>query len=236
MKSIKHLARALVCTLSVGVAAGQSATNFSFSVNRAVPDGNPMGLTLATNLTVLGGNISDVTVSLDITGGFNGDLYAYLVGPNGGFAMLLNRVGVGTGSSESSFGYRDAGFNITFNDSATANGNIHDYQTVSGYAGLLNGGSWQPDGRNMDPQSSLPLFDTTSPSAFLSSFNGSNPNGTWTLFLADLSGGGQSSVVSWGLGITTVPVPEPSTLSFIVMGGLGAILVVRRQRRKTYSR
>jgi subtilisin-like proprotein convertase family protein len=233
MKSIKHLARALICTLSVGVAAGQSATNFSFSVNRAVPDGNPMGLTLATNLTVLGGNISAVTVSLDITGGFNGDLYAYLAGPNGGFAMLLNRVGVGTGSSESSFGYRDAGFNITFDDSAT-NGNIHDYQTVSGYAGLLNGGSWQPDGRNMDPQSSPSLFDTTSPSAFLSSFKGSNPNGTWTLFLADLSGGGQSSVVSWGLGVTTVP--EPSTLSFIAMGGLGAILVVRRQRRKTYSR
>ena len=233
MKSIKHLARALVCTLSVGVAAGQSANNFSFSVNQAVPDGNPMGLTLATNLTVLGGNISAVTVSLDITGGFNGDLYAYLVGPNGGFAMLLNRVGMGTGSSESSFGYRDAGFNITFNDSAT-NGNIHDYQTVSGYAGLLNGGSWQPDGRNMDPQSSPSLFDTTIPSAFLSSFNGSNPNGTWILFLVDLSSGGQSSVVSWGLGITTVP--EPSTLSFIAMGGLGAILVVRRQRRKTYSR
>jgi MYXO-CTERM domain-containing protein len=50
----------------------------------------------------------------------------------------------------------------------------------------------------------------------LGSFAGSDPNGTWTLFLADLSSGAQSTVVSWGLDIITVP--EPSTVAMGLMG------------------
>jgi subtilisin-like proprotein convertase family protein len=228
MKSIKHVFVALAWALSAGMAIGQTTTNLSFNVNQAIPDGSPLGLTLSTNLTGLSGNISDVTVSLDITGGFNGDLYAYLTGPNGGFSVLLNRVGMGTGSGESSFGYGDAGFNITLDDAATGNGNIHDYQNVSGYAALLNGGTWQPDGRDISPQSSPSLFDSTSPSAFLSSFNGNNPDGTWTLFLADLSGGGQSTVLDWSLNITTEVVPEPSAGFFI---GTGVVLLAMFRRK-----
>ena len=62
-----------------------------------MPDGTPLGLTLATNLTVgvVGASmISEVTVGVDLSGGYNGDLYASLAGTNGGFAVLLNRVGV----------------------------------------------------------------------------------------------------------------------------------------------
>ena len=39
----------------------------------------------------------------------------------------------------------------------------------------------------------------------LASFNGLDPNGSWTLALQDVSFGGQSQVMGWGLQITAVP-------------------------------
>jgi subtilisin-like proprotein convertase family protein len=190
--------------------------NFSFSPNAAVPDGNPSGLALNANVTGMNGSIADLTVSLDISGGFNGDLYAYLRGPNSGFTVLLNRTGVTAGNS---FGYDDTGFNVTFADSAAYN--IHFYQKLTSNlnaSGQLTG-DWQPDGRAIDPLSAPSLFDTTQPTSLLDSFNGTDPDGTWTLFLADLSGGGQSTVVNWSLSIETVP--EPSSCALL---GIGILL------------
>jgi subtilisin-like proprotein convertase family protein len=203
--------------------AQTSETNFTFSVNQLVPDVNVNGLSMTTNLTITGGTISDVTVSLDITGGYNGDLYAFLAGPNGGFAVLLNRVGVS--NTASSFGYGDHGFDIVLSDSAT--NDVHYYQSGS-YSLNGNGqltGMWVPDGRNIDPKSEPSLFGSTAPSALLSSFNGTDPNGGWTLFLADLSTGAQSQLVSWSLDIITVP--EPSVWAFGIMG-LGLLAGMRK--------
>jgi hypothetical protein len=89
---------------------------------KAIPVGNPTGVSVQFNVTGSTGVVSDVQVNLGITGGFNGNLYAYLTGPQGQMAVLLNRVGV-TGSNP--FGYSDAGFNITLDGNATAN--VHDY-------------------------------------------------------------------------------------------------------------
>ncbi|MGB7769566.1 MAG: PEP-CTERM sorting domain-containing protein [Verrucomicrobiia bacterium] len=204
--------------LWVSAAVAQINYNFTFPVNAAVPDGDPSGLALNDNLTGMEGAISSLAVSLNISGGFNGDLYAYLAGPNGGFAVLLNRTGVTSGNS---FGYADTGFDVTFTTSAT--NNIHFYQNLS-YDLNGNGqltGAWQPDGRAIDPLSSLSLFDTTSPTALLDSFDDTNPDGTWTLFVADLSNGGESELVNWDLDITTVPKPGVTALL-----GLGGALLL----------
>jgi subtilisin-like proprotein convertase family protein len=200
-------------------------TNFTFSVNQVVPDNDVNGLVLATNLTLSGNSITAVTVGLNVSGGYNSDLYAYLAGP-GGFAVLLNRVGVS--NTASALGYGDAGFNVTFSDAA-ANGNIHFYQNVSNPGGGQLTGIWQPDGQNIDPQSASLAFLTAPQTAMLASFNGANPNGQWELFLSDVSPGGQSTVVSWSLNITTTTVPEPSIL---VLTGLGLAGVVRMIRRR----
>jgi hypothetical protein len=47
----------------------------------------------------------------------------------------------------------------------------------------------------------------------LDSFNGLDPNGSWTLYIADVaSGGGFGTLRSWGLEITAIPEPTPAAL------------------------
>jgi subtilisin-like proprotein convertase family protein len=213
--------------------AQTSETNFMFSVNQLVPDANRNGMFMTTNLNISGGVISNVTVSLDITGGYNGDLYAFLSGPNGGFAVLLNRVGVSNDAS--SFGYGNHGFDIVLSDSAA--NDVHYYQsgsyTTNGSGQLL--GTWMPDGRNIVPQSAPSLFGSTAPTALLGSFVGTDPNGVWTLFLADLSVGAQSTMVSWSLDIITVP--EPQTWMIAGMAALfGGFMFRDRFRRSGQNR
>ena len=70
------------------------------------------------------------------------------------------------------------------------------------------------------------MLNTSARTAFLSSFNGLDPNGTWTLFIADVSGGDQSTLVSWELDITAVP--EPVTVALGIFGGLFAFLGAAR--------
>src|SRR5262249_3288675 len=144
-------------------------------------------------------SIADVNVRLNISGGWNGDLYAYLT-HSSGFTVLLNRVGV---SGSSSFGYGDSGLNVTFDDQASQSADIHFYQTVAGFkTAMLQGGTgWRPDGRNVSPLSPGATIAAASQSATLNSFYRLDPNGTWTLYLADLSGGGQATLQSWTLSI-----------------------------------
>jgi subtilisin-like proprotein convertase family protein len=222
------LAASVMALPLAGTVQGQIATTniTSTSVNSLIPDGNPTGLSSSTSISgVYSLNyITSVTVNLDITGGFNGDLYAYLAGPAGEFTVLLNRTGITSGNS---FGYSDTGFNITFSDGSP---NIHLYQNDSpsyNGGGQLTG-TWAPDGRNIDPQSAPSAFDSASPTADLSAFNGNSPNGTWTLFVADMSSGGQGTLVSWGL--TVVTVPEPQTW-VLVAGGVGVLLALNRRRK-----
>lgn len=202
----------------------QSSWNTNLTLNALIPDNDPNGFADAIPVAGLTGPIANVTVTLDITGGFNGDLYAYLAGPSGGFAVLLNRMGL---SSSNAFGYSDAGLNVTFSAGA-ANGNIHNYQNVPGYATLIsNGSDWMPDGRNMDPQSAGGAFDSAAVTANFNTFFGTDPNGTWTFFISDLSPGGQSSLAGLGLDVTVVPEPQTGVLM-----GLAALLGISRLRNR----
>jgi subtilisin-like proprotein convertase family protein len=193
----------------------------SGTLNTAVPDGNVNGLqsTLTFNDAQFT-SILDVNVRLNISGGYNGDLYVYLT-HGSGFSVLLNRTGR-TGSD--AFGYGDAGFSITLDDAASSD--IHNY---GGNGGAALTGTWQPDARNVNPATAL---NTDPRTAFLSAFNGLDPNGSWTLFVADMVGGDQSTLVSWELDITAVP--EPTTVALGIFGGLlaaGAGLRLWRRRR-----
>jgi hypothetical protein len=168
-----------------------------------------------------GGSISNVQVTLDITGGFNGDLYAYLVDPQGQMVVLLNRPGV---TSLNPFGYGDAGMNITLD--GLASNNIHDYGSTLGYN--LSGTTWAADGRNVNPQSAGGLLYGTTTTANLSLFQNTDPNGVWTFFIADLGAGGGSANLN-NVVLTIMTAPEPQT--WVMLGGGLAVLALLRQRR-----
>jgi len=218
----------LILATTTLLATAQTTTTNSFNVGTVgviIPDGNPVGRMDTFTVSGLAGAVSNVTVHIDITGGFNGDLYAYLVNPQGQLAVLLNRAGV-TGSNP--FGYSDAGFNITL---AASGNDIHYYDnytpTITG--GQLTG-TWAADGRNLNPQSSGTVFDSTIPTAGLSLYSGLNGvdlNGTWTLFVADLAaGGGSPTLNSAILSIMTVPEPQPWV---VIGGGLALLWQIRRR-------
>jgi len=137
----------------------------------------------------------------DLQEGNNGDLYAYL-SHGGQLVVLLNRVGR---DSQNEYGYLDAGFDITLSDSAMTD--VHFY---GGNNGNLVTGSYQADGRNIDPTSARALFEAgprQSTGTPLALFNGMDPNGDWVLHISDHGAVGTSTVVSWGM---TIMVPEPS--------------------------
>jgi len=225
----KTILAVVLLLLAAARLQAQTVTNsFSLTPADTIPDGNPVGLTEQFSVAGLAGTIANVQLQLDITGGFNGDLYAYLISPQGQMTVLLNRVGVDGGNP---FGYGDAGFQITLDGAATDN--VHFYQSGSyALAGGQLTGTWAADGRNIDPQSAGAAFASAATSAGLNIYNNANgaaKNGLWTLFIADLASGGGSPVLDQAvLSITTVP--EPASATVILLGGTMLWLALRRGR------
>src|SRR4051812_1403643 len=200
--------------LAVGQLCGASfATNTfvtNFTAGVSIPDFNPAGGTSSITLATPIRSIQALQVNLQIQGNFNGELYAYLV-HGSGYSVLLNRPGR---RSANLLGYGDAGLNVTFEDAAT-NGDVHVYRVkIFGDANhSLNGelsGTWAPDGRTPNPST---VLESDARTQMLSSFQGLDPNGVWTLFVADLASGNVQTLASWGLQITgTVPLSPYFTL------------------------
>ena len=220
----------IVCLLTLSLAAFADPAAYLYTTTglpATIPDNNANGYQNSFTASGIPGPIMDMTITLNLTGGFNGDLYVAL-DYNNTTAVLLNRVGL---SAVNSVGYPDSGFNITLDDSATSD--VHFYQTVS-YT--LNGsgqltGSWQPDGRLISPLSSGAAIAGATRGNTLGVFDGMDPNGTWTLFAADLSPGGISTLAGYSLAI--IAVPEPNSLALIgCVGACGWLWWRLVQRRK----
>lgn len=199
----------------------------SVSVDEVIPDGNSVGIVSTIDLRDAGLNpslasievalhISDVPGDLDYANG--GDFYAYLTSGNGGFAVLLNRIGKteanSVGSDVNGF---DVGFSLTGSD-------IH---TLDGSAALDDEGrltgEWGADGRYVDPYL---VVDTDSRTAGFDSFVGIDPNTEWTLFLADVSTGGFAQLDSWAINIAIIP--EPTSIGMMGLVVALALLIRRR--------
>ena len=204
--------------LSVSHAHGQSFVLKEFSnLTLAIPDGDPFGLSQNTDIALPAGahEIVGIQLTLDIAGGFNGDLYASLTHGNG-FAVLLNRAGR---DGANALGYDDAGFQITLADGA-GNSDVHVYRDVEG--GSLGGaaltGTWAPDGRAVDP-AQVDVGDART--ATFASFDGLDPSGRWTLYLLDGEAGDEAELRGWSLRVTYAAVPEAGA-----MVGWGAVGLV----------
>lgn len=227
MMKMKTLIRVLLVAACAWGLNAQAATTYNFNFasgfanGQDVPDGNAAGWTDSRSVSMAETVITDVNVRLNITDGYNGDLYVYLV-HSSGFSVLLNRMGRTSGDP---LGNSGSGFAIWFDDAAGVN--AHSY---------TSDGTYHVDGRTTDPANAVDT-DTPNSAVYLDSFNGLDANGTWTLFVADMSGGDdtESHIVSWELEITAVP--EPTLLALGVFGGLCATVGgVRYWRRHKRSR
>jgi len=212
MQDMKARATSLYGLLLAPILGTATASEFVREVGQLIPDNDPTGIVSVLDVSGSGLDLSKVTVSLELTGGFNGDLYAELR-HDSGFSVLLNRVGRTEGQS---FGYLDSGLSVIFDDDAP-NGDIHLYQETLEGAPLT--GLWQPDGRTSLPSATVSSDPRT---ASLANFVGVNPNGTWTLTIADHDGGGEATLVRWGIRITQVP-----ELSSQAMAAIGALILLR---------
>lgn len=188
--------------------------NGTWSVSTAIPDYNDPGFSSTKTLAVSGtATITSVMVGLVFSGGWNGDLYAYLV-HDGQISILLNRVGRTSGNPN---GFASSGMTVSLADAAPL-----DIHTALGNSGTPNG-TFQPDGRATDP---LNVLDTDARTNPLSAFNGRDASGNWTLFIADQASGEVSTIENWSLNVTTIP--EPSLLS-LALFPLGVLLLKRKR-------
>jgi len=94
----------------------------SGSGSQIIPDNTPVGAGYSINFAASGLNISDISITLNLTGGYNGDIYAYL-SHGSQIAVLFNQI---TGAANSS------GFDITL-----VEGTGNSVQTATGTAGQV---------------------------------------------------------------------------------------------------
>ena len=169
-----------------------------------VPDGNPIGITCTLSGAslgsgyVLGENLDLVSLSLELSGGNNGDLVASLT-YDGRTVALLNRPGLAGDSA--GIGYTTSGMNVTLSDGNYNNINTTQYP--------VSGSTYNPAGGSV-------TFQSYNDSAM-------NVNGGWVLYVADLSGGDGDDVsrlTGWSLDFE--PVPEPVNCALAGFGLLFA--------------
>lgn len=199
--------------LCCGAVSATTVISETWEIGATVPDNSTLGWSDTRFIDSTAGSILDVQVHLKISGGFNGDLYAYLAHESG-FAILLNRPGRTAANPDGSF---TTGVDAVFASAAGLDAHLAD-----SFAGIF-----QPDGRNVSPYL---VTDESPRTALLTSFEGGDSWGHWTLFIADLSPMLESTVEEWGLNITaeTVAIPEPGPLSIAAL--LTGIALLKRRR------
>jgi subtilisin-like proprotein convertase family protein len=155
------------------------------------------------NVSGLAPRVSDVNLTL--SGLFHvhpDDLDVMLVGPGGQNAVVMSDVG-SSGSLQ--------GVNLALDDEALAA--LPD-------DGQITTGTYRPTDAvvPVDPDGFEP-GPTPSGASALSVFDGSDPNGTWSLYVVDDSSTAQGTLAGWSLDIETDDIPPAGS---IVINGGGA--------------
>ena len=140
----------------------------------------------------IGTSVVDVNVLLNgLSHTWPDDIDILLVGPQGQNLKILSDAGGSTAA---------VGANVTFDDSAAAG--VPD-------AGPLVTGSYRPTdfeaGDTFPAPAPAPSAATT-----LATFNATDPNGTWSLYVVDDAGGDTGAITGWCLEIVTAGGPTPT--------------------------
>ena len=169
-----------------------TTTTVSNSTPTPIPDNNPTGATSTIVVAGAGPYIWDVNVTVNITHTFAADLDFTLTSPSGTVVTLSTDNGGGN----------DNVFNgTTFDDQANPGSQV-PYVT-------------QPNQVVDNTYANLTVAASLTPEEPLSAFNGSDPNGTWTLKVVDDLGGDSGTINSWSMQITTFPA-APTNATTVV--------------------
>ena len=217
MQDLLLLPRRFCVVLAVLAVSALSAKAQTFSnpTPIIIPDSGAAS-PYPSNIVVSGvGTVPGLTLSLfNMNHTFPDDIDILLVGPTGATLLLMSDTG---GSLDI------VGVNLTFMDGAPA---LPDTtQITSGtysptnYPGLLGAGDTFP------APAPAPPYGTT-----LSVFNGTNGNGTWSLYVFDDEAADLGNI---GGGWSLTIVPEPS--AFALFGGGALVLTLAAWKRRARS-
>jgi subtilisin-like proprotein convertase family protein len=229
MKTARNLLGTSVAVMALGVSVVGRAGIYDFTASgggvytasasglgQVIPDNDATGVAYALNFGTTGLQVSDIKISLNISGGWNGDLYAY-VSHGSDYAVLLNRVGATTSGAD---GYGTSGLNILL-EPVTTHAGIADIHTVPNPASSPT--AYAADGR-------AAYTDTSRPQTLDVLLN-ADPNGSWTLFFADRAAVSTATLTGWSLEITAVPEPVNVALGCFTAVFLVVTLVRNRRMR-----
>jgi len=152
--------------------------------------------------------IAKVTVQINNFGHtFPDDVDMLLVGPGGQNAIIWSDVG-GTGPPGAS------GINITLDDAAASS--LPD-------AGPLVSGTFKPTNSGVAVDTWSAPAPAPAGTSVLSVFNGTNPNGTWNLYVQD-DGGGDGGSIGGGYCVTfsTTPTATDGSITGAIVDNSGA--------------
>ncbi len=224
MKTATELLRTSVAVMVLGAGLVAHAGVYTFTpsgdgvytagasgLGQIIPDNDATGVAYALDFGATGLTISDIKISLNISGGWNGDLYVYLA-HGSDYAVLLNRVGATANGAD---GYGTSGLNILL-EPATTHADLADIHTVQNPASSPT--AYAADGR-------AAYADTCRPQTLDVLLNG-DPNGSWTLFFADRAAVSASTLNSWELDITAIP--EPVSVALACFAALPLVVTLVR--------
>jgi subtilisin-like proprotein convertase family protein len=218
-----------IAVIGLGLASSGIAGTFSFSNSApiAVNDsGTPptIGSLYPSSIFVSGlegQTISHLSITLDgLSHTYPSDLDIVLAGPSGQLCMLMSEVGGNDRLPVSNL-------TITLDDLAANSLPIDS---------ILTSGTFKPTRQFPTLSFELPSPAPAGSSSALSSlslFNGTDPNGTWNLFVVDESTPDSGTISSgWSMEVTTIPEPGNFEFAALAVGCVVAVRMWRRQERK----
>jgi subtilisin-like proprotein convertase family protein len=177
---------------NAGYSAPNAAPQFFNTNSITIPDfGTATPYPSQLNVSGLLEKITTLRVSIRLSHAFPDDVDILLVGPDGQNAIIMSDVGGGTDIN---------GLEFTFDDDAA--NTLPD-------GGPLVSGTFRP--ANFEPGDSFPRPAPAPSGTSLSVFHGTNPNGTWSLYVVDDAPQDAGQITEWTLAFDM----EPATLANI---------------------
>jgi subtilisin-like proprotein convertase family protein len=190
----------VVFTNSTPIAPQDRASNAA-GTNPGIPP-TPSVYPSIINVSGVAGQISKVTFSISLSSSAPDDLDLLLVGPTGARSLVISDAGGLTDPVNVNYTF-DQTAPAVFPDSPATLVPAGTYRPAN-YLGLATP---EPGGQDNFPNAGgLANYPTD-----LNVFNGTNPNGVWSLYVVDDQQGDQSSLPSgWSINITTGPAGSPA--------------------------